>query len=122
MTDEEDGRDSGGARMKRLVEIRTYRVKPGQAAAFAQRMGEALLLVRASGMEVLRFGRSNHEHESFHLIRAFDDRAQLQAQQAAFYGSTAWRDGPREALLACLDDYLNTLLWLSPAAIDELRE
>ena len=108
--------------MKRLVEIRSYRLKPGMAARFEAAMREALPMVRASGMDVVAFGHSDHEHESFHLIRAYADRAQLQAQQEAFYSSAAWREGPRENLVACLDDYLNTLLWLSPAAIDELRE
>jgi hypothetical protein len=108
--------------VKRLVEIRTYRLKPGMAGRFEAAMQSALPLVRASGMDVVAFGRSDHEHESFHLIRAYVDRAQLEAQQHAFYSSAAWREGPRENLVACLDDYLNTLLWLSPAAIDELRQ
>ena len=107
--------------MKRLVEIRTYRVKPGMAARFEEAMRGALPMVRASGMDVVAYGRSDHEHESFFLLRAYADRAQLEAQQAAFYSSKAWREGPREGLIACLDDYLNTLLWMSPAAIDELR-
>ena len=107
---------------KRLVEIRTYRVKPGRSAEFEQRMRAVLPMLRADGMDVVRFGRSDHEHESFHLIRADDDRTTLETQQTAFYNSAPWRDGPRTALLACLDDYLNTLVWLSPGAIDELRE
>lgn len=108
--------------MKRLVEIRTYRIKPGMAQRFDAAMRAALPMVRASGMDVVAFGRSDHEHESFFLIRAYADRAQLEAQQDAFYSSAAWREGPREGLIACLDDYLNTLLWLSPAAVDELRD
>ena len=105
----------------KLVEIRTYRLLPGQAQRFVEAVHGALPLVRASGMDVVAFGRSDHEHESFFLIRAFANRVQLEAQQAAFYGSTTWREGPREALVACLDTYLNTLLWLPDEAIESLR-
>ena len=104
-----------------LVEIRTYKLKPGSAERFVAAFRAALPLVRASGMDVVAFGRSDHEHESFWLIRAFDSREQLVAQQDAFYASAAGREGPREALVDCLDDYLNTLLWLSPRAVEEMR-
>lgn len=108
-------------RTARLVEIRTYKLKPGHAGRFVAAMADALPMVRASGMDVVAFGRSDHEHESFCLIRAYADRAQLVAQQDAFYGSAAWRQGPRQALVDCLEDYLNTLLWLAPDSIDALR-
>ena len=105
----------------RLVEIRSYKLKPGSAERFVAAFRAALPLVRASGMDVVAFGRSDHEHESFWLIRAFESREQLVAQQDAFYSSAAWREGPRQALVDCLDDYLNTLLWLSPRAVEEMR-
>lgn len=105
----------------RLVEIRTYKLKPGTAERFVAAFQDALPLVRESGMDVVAFGRSDHEHESFYLVRAYKDRAHLEAQQDAFYSSDAWRQGPREPLIACLDDYLNTLLWLSEQGVEDLR-
>ena len=105
----------------KLIEVRTYKLKPGCAERFVPAVQVALPLVRASGMDVVAFGRSDHEHESFYLIRAYDSREQLVAQQDAFYGSTAWREGPRSALVDCLDDYLNTLLWLPDDAVEALR-
>jgi len=105
----------------KLIEIRTYRLKPGCADRFVVAVRVALPLVRASGMDVVAFGRSDHEEESFFLIRAFDSREQLQAQQDAFYGSDVWRQGPREELVGCLDTYLNTLLWLPEDAVESLR-
>ncbi|BAV98107.1 antibiotic biosynthesis monooxygenase [Lysobacter enzymogenes] len=105
----------------RLVEVRTYKLKPGHSERFVAAMADALPMVRASGMDVVAFVRSEHEHESYCLIRAYADREQLIAQQDAFYGSDAWRQGPRQALIDCLQDYLNTLLWLSPQSIEDLR-
>jgi len=105
----------------KLIEIRTYRLKPGCAERFVATVREALPLVRASGMDVVAFGRSDHEVESFFLIRAFADREQLVSQQEAFYGSSIWREGPRQALVSCLDSYMNTLLRLPDHAVDALR-
>ncbi|MGM9481263.1 NIPSNAP family protein [Roseateles sp. NT4] len=105
----------------KLIEVRTYRLKPDSAERFVAAVRAALPLVRASGMDVVAFGRSDHEEESFFLIRAFDSREQLVAQQDAFYGSEVWRQGPRQALVDCLDTYLNTLLWLPKDAVEALR-
>lgn len=105
----------------KLIEVRTYRLKPDCAQRFVEAVRSALPLVRASGMDVVAFGRSDHEEESFFLIRAFDSREQLVAQQDAFYGSAVWREGPRQALVDCLDTYLNTLLWMPSDAVDALR-
>lgn len=105
----------------KLVEIRTYKLKPGATERFVAAFENALPLVRASGMDVVAFGRSDHEHESFYLIRAYDHREQLDAQQETFYSSDAWRNGPRQPLVDCLEDYLNTLLWMSEASVEDLR-
>jgi len=106
----------------KLIEVRTYRLKPDCAERFVEAVRVALPLVRShGGMDVVAFGRSDHEEESFFLIRAFDSREQLVAQQEAFYGSEIWRKGPREALVDCLDTYLNTLLWLPAEAVEALR-
>lgn len=105
----------------KLLEIRTYKLKPGCAARFVAAFQSALPMVRASGMDVVACGRSDHDHESFFLIRAYGDRDQLVRQQDAFYSSEAWRNGPRQALLDCLDDYLNTLVWLSDEGVEDLR-
>jgi NIPSNAP len=105
----------------RLVEIRTYKLKPGCAERFWGAFQAALPLVRQSGVDVVAYGRSNHEHESFYLLRAYADATQLVDQQEAFYSSEAWRAGPRQVLLDCLDDYLNTLLWMSESSVEDLR-
>jgi hypothetical protein len=105
---------------RRLVEIRAYKLVPGTRAAFHLAMTQALPLVRAYGMDVVAHGPSL-EDDAYFLIRAFDDAAQLKAQQDGFYGSRPWRDGPRESIVSRIAVSVDTLLWLSPAAIDELR-
>jgi hypothetical protein len=105
----------------KLLEIRTYKLKNGCAERFACAMKDAIPLVRKSGMDVVAFGRSEHEHESFYLIRAYTDHSQLKEQQDAFYSSQAWKDGPRALLVGCIEDYLNTIVWLSDQGVEDLR-
>lgn len=108
--------------MKCLLEIRTYRLKPGTLDDFHRAMHErAVPMLRGKGMDVVSYGKSDHEEESYHLVRAYASREALEAEQAAFYGSTEWREGPRSALVDRIETYLNTLLWLSPEGVDSLR-
>jgi len=107
---------------RRLVEIRAYRLKPGTRADFHVAVSErALPMVRAYGMDVVAHGPAPHDPDGYFLVRSFANLAELSAQEDEFYGSAPWRDGPREALVSRIETYLDTLLWLSPAAIDDLR-
>lgn len=108
--------------MKRLIEIRTYRLKPGTLPAFHEAVHtQAVPMLRSKGMDVVTYGPCNHEEETYHLVRAYDSREALEAEQAAFYGSAEWREGPRSALVDRIETYLNTLLWVSPEGIDSMR-
>lgn len=106
----------------RLVEIRAYKLKPASLAAFhATVLERAVPLLRDWGTEVVSFGPSEHEADCYYLVRAYDDLPDLQRRQAEFYGSDAWRSGPREAVVGLIESYLNTVLWLSPASIEDLQ-
>jgi len=108
--------------VRRLVEIRAYRLKPGTRADFHVAASEhALPMVRAYGMDVVTHGPSPNDPNVYFLVRSFASLAELTAQEDEFYGSARWREGPREALVSRIDTYIDTLLWLSPAAIDDLR-
>lgn len=108
--------------MNRLLEIRTYRLKPGTLEAFDKAMQErAVPMLRSKGMDVVTYGKSDHEEATYHLVRAYGSREALEAEQAAFYGSSEWRDGPRSALVDRIETYLNTLLWVSQEAADSMR-
>lgn len=108
--------------MNRLVEIRAYALKPGTTAEFHHLVVcEAVPMVRAFGMDVVAFGASAHGTDGYFLIRAFDDAAHRERQQHAFYGSEPWLRGPREAIIACIDHHVDTVLWLAPSVVDGLR-
>jgi NIPSNAP len=102
------------------IEVRTYRLKPGTSAQFEAAMQNALPMVRAA-MNVVAFGRTDHEGQTYFLIRAFSSEADLKRKHDVFYRSLAWRDGPREPLVQCIDTYVNTIVEMSEQSVDELR-
>ena len=107
---------------RRLVEIRAYRLKPGTRSDFhAAATHHALPMVRAYGMDVVTHGPVPNDDNGYFLVRSFASLAELTAQEDEFYGSAPWREGPRELLVSRIDTYVDTLLWLSPAAIADLR-
>ena len=107
---------------RRLVEIRAYRLIAGTRDDFhAAVTGRALPMVRAYGMDVVAHGPVPNDVNGYFLVRSFASLAELTAQEDEFYGSAAWREGPREALVSRIETYVDTLLWLSPVAIEDLR-
>ena len=108
--------------MKRLVEFRSYKLKPGSGAAFHEAaLSKALPLLRKWKMEVVAHGLSPHEPDTYFLIRAYADLADRNRQQDAFYNSKDWVDGPRSAIVPLVQSYLNTLVWMSTESIEDLR-
>nr|WP_315490876.1 NIPSNAP family protein [uncultured Rhodoferax sp.] len=106
----------------RVVEIRSYRLTPGSAERFHQLVRQhSLPLMQDWGIDVLAFGPSLDDGCGYFLIRAFTNLAELQAQQAAFYASPGWRNGPREAIMALIESDRNVVMALGEVAIDALR-
>ena len=98
-----------------VVELRTYRLTPGSASAFVDLMrAEALPLLADHGMTVLGCGLSLDADEEpqpdAYLIRSFASVEERAALEASFYGSRAWIDGPREAVLALIVSFHTVVL------------
>lgn len=108
--------------MQRIVEIRTYRLKPGSGAAFHALVSQqSVPLHAAAEMDVVAHGISLHEADAYYLIRSYESLEQLKTSQRDFYASTAWRQGPREAIIGLIESDANVVLPLSSEAIDALR-
>jgi hypothetical protein len=108
--------------MKRLVEIRSYILKPGSGPKFHDLVSnQSVPLLKEWGMEVVAFGQSLHDPDAYFLIRAYSDLDDLKQSQAAFYSTDAWRNGPREAIIELIQTDANTVLWLTIGAIDAIR-
>lgn len=75
------------------------------------------------GIDVVAMAPSVTADEGEHaaLLRAFDSLADRERQEAAFYGSAEWRDGPRSTVMEPIESYHTVVLDVSPAAVDALR-
>lgn len=123
MSDHGSARASGALA---ILELRTYRTVPGGAEALADLMRTAAVpLLLRHGIDVVACGVSRDPRDGdppdVYLFRAFPDEATRAAQEAAFYGSSAWRGGPQEAVLGLIESFHTVVLELPASAIVALR-
>ena len=108
--------------MNHIVEIRSYNLKPGTRDAYHQAVLEqALPLLQRAKMDVVAFGASPHDENSYYLIRAFADLDDLNRQEDAFYGSEEWRSGPREAIVSKIENFTSIVIEVDDATLAGLR-
>ncbi|WP_219825987.1 NIPSNAP family protein [Nonomuraea typhae] len=105
--------------------MRTYRLKPGTRDAFVRAMREqAIPMLLAHGIEVVGCGPSLADedgHEEAYLLRAFDSLEAHERQEAAFYSSPTWLEGPRQAIVSHIESYHSVAIDTSRAAVNALK-
>lgn len=109
--------------MPRIIEIRSYNLKPGTRAEF-ERIAHSVVrpMLEQHGTDVVAMRPSLADENSYCLIRAYTDTAERDASQAKFYGGKAWRHGPREAILARIESHATIVMEVAEATIDGLRD
>lgn len=108
--------------MTRIIEILLYRLKPGTGSEFFSIMQDVSVpLHLKNGIDVVWHGQSLHDADGYGLIRAFPDMASLETMQSAFYGSDAWRSGPREGIVARIETATKIIVPMNTEAIEGLR-
>jgi len=113
---------SARAESSRIVEIRSYNLKPGTRERFHQRfLAEALPMLKRWKVDVVAYGPSLHDADSYYLMRSFPSVEERGRSEDAFYGSDEWRQGPREAVLADIDSYTTVVVRLDDATLSGLR-
>src|SRR5215207_10271179 len=99
--------------MNHIIEIRSLNLKPGRLEEFHRLyLEEALPLLKRWNFDVMAHGPSLHDENSYYVIRRFDSLAQREQMEAAYYASDDWRQGPRERILALIDNYTDIVLEL----------
>jgi len=105
-----------------VIEIRSYNLKPGTRDRFHQLFEkDALPLLRKWKVDVVAYGSSPHDTTSYYLMRAYASLDDLRTSEDAFYGSDEWRNGPREAILACIENYATIVIPADEYALRGLR-
>ena len=108
--------------MNSFVEVRSYTLKPGTRAEFQRLfLEEAYPMLKRWQVDVVAYGPSLHDENSYYLMRRFDSLAQRDESENAFYGGDEWRQGPREAIIAGIENYTEFVLELDEATIQGLR-
>lgn len=106
----------------RIVEIRSYNLKPGTRDGFHRRfLDEALPMLKRWKVDVVSYGASLHDADSYYLMRSFPSIEERERAEAAFYGSDEWRQGPRDAVLADILSYTTVVVGLDDATLMGLR-
>lgn len=113
---------SARAESSRIVEIRSYNLKPGTREGFHQRfLTEALPMLKRFKVDVVSYGPSLHDADSYYLMRSFPGIAERERSEDAFYGSEEWRQGPREAVLADIVSYTTVVVRVDVGTLTGLR-
>lgn len=108
--------------MKQVVEIRSYNLKAGTRERFHRRfVDESLPMLRRRNVDVVAYGASLDEADSYFLIRGFASLAERRSSEDAFYGSEEWRKGPRDAVIADIESYTTVVLRVEPETLQALR-
>lgn len=106
----------------RVIENRSYNLKAGTRDRFHELFErEALPLLQRFKVDVVAYGPSLHDRDSYYLMRSFASVADRQRSEDAFYGSDEWRQGPREAILACIESYTTVVIPVDDATLGGLR-
>ena len=108
--------------MNHFIEIRSYNLKPGTRNEFHRLfLEEAFPMLKRWSVDVVTYGPSLHDEDSYYLIRCFDSLAHRELSEDAFYGSDEWRKGPREAIIALIENYTEIVLELDEVTVQGLR-
>jgi hypothetical protein len=109
--------------MNNFVEIRSYNLKPGMRDEFHRLFIEkAFPMLKRWNVDVVAYGPSRHNEDSYYLIRRYNSLAHREQSEDAFYGSDEWRQGPREAILAFIENYTEIVLEMDEVIIQGLRK
>jgi len=94
-----------------MIEILTLNLKPGTREQFHQLyLTGSLPLQKKWKIEVLAYGPSLHDENSYYVIRSFKSLEDRQKTEDAFYSSDEWQKGPRIAILALIENYATIVI------------
>src|SRR5687767_11262555 len=109
--------------MNHLIEIRSLNLKPGTREDFHRLyIQQALPLLRRWNFDVVAHGPSLHDENTYYVIRSFDSLDQREQMEDVYYASDDWRQGPRERILALIENYTDIVLEVDDVTVHGLRK
>jgi hypothetical protein len=105
--------------MNHFIEIRSLNLKPGTREEFHRLyIEEALPLLQRWNFDVVAHGPSLGDEDTYYVIRRFESLAQREEMEDAYYASDDWRKGPRERILALIENYTDIVLELDEVTVE----
>ena len=109
--------------MNQVIEVRSLNLKPGSREEFHRLYVErALPLLKRWDFDVVAYGPSLHDENTYYVIRRYDTLAQREQMEDSYYASDDWRKGPREAMLALIESYTDVVFEADPVTVQGLRQ
>lgn len=106
-----------------FIEIRTLTLKPGARDKFHQLyITEALPRLQRWKFDVVAHGPSLHDENTYYVIRRYDSLAIRDQMEDSYYASDDWRKGPREAMLALIENYVDAVFEADESTVEGLRK
>lgn len=94
-----------------ITEIRIYKLKENSSQTFNTVFTEqSLPMMKRWKIDIVDYGFSLIDEESFYLIRNYKNIEQRKESQDAFYGSDEWINGPEKEIMSCIDTYNTTVI------------
>ena len=108
--------------MSHFIEIRTLTLKTNSREEFHQLYLErALPLLNRWNFDVVAHGPTLHDENTYYVIRRFDSLTQRDEMEDAYYASDDWRKGPRQAMLALIENYIDVVFEVDEVTVQGLR-
>ena len=108
--------------MSQFIEIRSYNLKPGTREEFHRLfLEQAFPMLQRWNVDVVAYGPSLHDQDSYFLMCRYDSLPQREESENAFYGSDEWQQGPRESIIALIENYTELVLELDETIVQGLR-
>jgi hypothetical protein len=105
-----------------FIEIRTLTLKANSRQEFHRLyIEEALPRLQRWSFDVVAHGPSLHDENTYYVIRRYDSLAQREQMEDAYYASDDWRKGPREAMLALIESYVDAVWEVDESTVEGLR-
>lgn len=105
-----------------VVEILQYTLHTGTGTEFHNIMRNiSVPLHRLHGIDVISFGNSLHDPDSYYLIRAFDSEDRMNSVLEAFYSSDDWHNGPRKEIINRIESSIKTVINMPCDGLKGLR-
>ncbi len=104
-----------------IVEVRSYRIKPGRRAEFIEFfLARAVPALRSHGMKVLGPLLDVENPNKFVWLRAFPSLDERDRMKEAFYEGELWKNELESIAMPMLDSYDVILCETSPGCVFDL--